>query len=119
MDTLETQIENPLMHTTVSQSEFTDCVDRCVTTLLSSAETPKKADQARLCAWLAGESHALDDGTPIDFELFDSTILTVEERVLVTDMQTRTRLLGAARQLAETVYANVLAQPALANSALR
>ena len=62
-------------------------------------------ETARLHAWLVTESQALDDGTPIDFALFDATILSVEERVPVAGGPARTQLLSAARRLAEILYA--------------
>ena len=92
----------------VTHSEFTACVDRCVASLLAkSVAATNEPAQAQLRAWLADEHHALDDGRPIDFALFDSTILSVEERLPAAGIDARTRLLGAARQLAETVYTDV------------
>jgi hypothetical protein len=92
----------------VTQSDFTDCVDRCVASLLARPATvSNESAQAQLRAWLADDQHALDDGRPIDFALFDSTILSVEERLPASGNDARTRLLNAARRLAETVYTEV------------
>lgn len=93
----------------VSQSDFVDCVDRCVASLLvkPAAATAQASEQTQLRAWLAGKSQALDDGTPIDFALFDATILSVEERLPAAGSLDRSRLLSAARRLAEDVYAGV------------
>ncbi|MEP6940924.1 MAG: hypothetical protein ABI846_14250 [Rudaea sp.] len=96
----------------ISQREFTACVDCCVSLLLAPAATgtqvaaPAPA-QAQLRDWLGAGANALEDGTPIDFALFDSAILSVEERLPVTGSSGRTRLLRAARELAETIYAGV------------
>jgi hypothetical protein len=87
-----------------SQSEFTACVDRCVAGLLAQPPAPAPA-QTQLRHWLADERHALADGTPVDLALFDSAILSVEERLPAENASERIRLLGAARQLAETMYA--------------
>jgi hypothetical protein len=97
----------------VSHSEFTDCVDRCVASLLAkSVAATSEPAQAQLRAWLADDHHALDDGRPIDFALFDSTILSVEERLPAAGIDARTRLLAAARRLAETVYTDVVSKRA-------
>lgn|GEM_PF-4905981 len=91
----------------VTQSEFTDCVDRCVASLLAKPAAPSESAQAQLRAWLADDQNALDDGRPIDFALFDSAILSVEERLPAAGVDARARLLNAARRLAETVYTEV------------
>lgn len=102
---------------TVSQSEFTDCVDRCVVSLMSKTPLATIAatdsGQAQLRAWLTDDAHALEDGRPIDLALFDSTILSVEERLPASGTLARTRLLSAARELAETLYASINARIAL------
>ena len=101
---------NVFTPTVISQREFTACVDRCVSLLLAPAGTGNpvaEPAQAQLRGWLDAGASALEDGTPIDFSLFDATILSVEERVPVGGAAARTQLLRAARQLAETIYAGV------------
>jgi hypothetical protein len=113
MDTLlvnEIQASTKTPPVTVSQSEFTDCVDRYVASLLTKpVAAPQEPAQLQLRAWLAGDRHALEDGRPINFALFDSTILSVEERLPAAGSLARTQLLSAARQLAETLYVNARA----------
>ena len=104
------QPDAPTPQAVVSQREFTACVDRCVSLLLAATATatPVAAPaQTQLRDWLGAGVSALEDGTPIDFALFDATILSVEERLPVSGSTARTHLLRAARQLAETIYAGV------------
>ncbi len=111
MDSISAAIEltAPGATASVSHAEFTGCVDRCVSALVSAPQSMANrlsADEtAQLRTWLGEGLHALDDGTPIDFALFDSTILSVEERLPVAGGSARTQLLNAARRLAESLYA--------------
>jgi hypothetical protein len=120
--------------TTVTRAEFVACVDRCVRVLIRQADaaTAMQADAmhadtmhadtmhadmatvesmssesapAQLRAWLNDGKGTLADGTPVDFALFDATILSVEERLPPRDAAAQHRLLHASRLLAESVYA--------------
>jgi len=105
------QTPTPSAQAVVSQRDFTACVDRCVALLLAPAATGNpiaEPAQAQLRGWLDAGASSLEDGTPIDFSLFDATILSVEDRVPVGGATTRTQLLRAARQLAESIYAGVM-----------
>ncbi len=91
----------------VSRADFTACVDGCVHQLATTVATAAANDpaQAQLRAWLHGDARALDDGTPIDFALFDSALLSIGERVPASDALAQKRLVHAARVLAERIYA--------------
>lgn len=89
-----------------SHADFTACVDGCVRQLaMATATAANEPAQTQLRAWLHGPGHALDDGTPIDFALFDAAILSIGERLPAGDAHTQTRLVHAARVLAERIYA--------------
>ncbi len=90
----------------VSRADFTACIDGCVRELATaSVVAANDPAQAQLRTWLHDAGHALDDGTPIDFALFDAAILSIGERVPASDTHTQTRLVHAARVLAERIYA--------------
>jgi len=90
----------------LTRADFTACVDGCVHQLATAA-APAANDpaQTQLRAWLHGAGHALDDGTPIDFALFDAALLSIGERLPAGDAHAQTRLVHAARVLAERIYA--------------
>ena len=102
----------------VRRADFVGCVDGCVHLLVAEPDvgltdarlTRIEAGQAQLRAWLHGQSQRLDDGTPIDFALFDAAILSIEERVPQRGPQAHMRLLHASRLLAESVYAKRCAE---------
>jgi hypothetical protein len=89
----------------VSKADFVGCVDRCVRLLLVAEKTNLRSAHTQLRSWLHGNAQSLEDGTPIDFALFDATILSIEERLPQTGPHAQARLLHASRLLAETVYA--------------
>jgi hypothetical protein len=103
----------------VTRAEFVACVDRCVGVLIRQADAcvatkapaagidsiPSESAPAQLRAWLNDSKRTLADGTPIDFALFDATILSIEERLPPSDAYAQNRLLHASRLLAESVYA--------------
>ena len=118
------QTRNAAMHAVsasavVTRAEFVACVDRCVRALLRQADAsvatdasaptiesmPGESAPAQLRAWLNDSRRTLVDGTPIDFALFDATILSIEERLPPSDASAQNRLLRASRLLAESVYA--------------
>jgi len=89
-----------------TRSDFSACVDRCVRALLATARPIRPADGAfaQLQRWLHDDGLTLADGTPVDFALFDETILSVNERIASTSTGTLAQLLRAARRLAESIY---------------
>ncbi|MGH8122186.1 MAG: hypothetical protein ACREPT_05395 [Rudaea sp.] len=92
----------------LTKADFVGCVDYCVRLLVAESRTATatfESAQARLRGWLHGKTQALDDGTPIDFVLFDAAILSIEERLPQSGAQGQARLLHASRLLAESVYA--------------
>lgn len=92
--------------TPATRSDFAACIDRCVRSLI--AATPAQAFDAalrRLRIWLRDDTATLADGTPIDFALFDETLLRIDERISQTGANNQAQLLRASRQLAESVYA--------------
>ncbi len=97
----------------VRRADFVGCIDGCVHLLVAEPDaglTRIQAGQAQLRAWLHGHTQTLDDGTPIDFALFDAAILSIEERVPQRGAQAHVRLLHASRLLAESVYAKRCAE---------
>ena len=88
-------------------AQFVEQVDRCVRALLAgpSIAAEMESEQAQLRGWLQRKTSVLDDGTPIDFTLFDEAILSIQERVPCSEARAQERLLRAARRLAESVYA--------------
>ena len=106
----------------ISRAGFLDHVDACVRHLaawLGAAATPDalhdsdftSAERSRvqLWRWLHGGDAALDDGTPIDFALFDAAIQRVGERLPRRGLPGQGNVLRAAWLLAELTYARTLA----------
>lgn len=92
----------------VTKADFVDCIDRCVRLLVAESKAALavlEAAQAQLRSWLHSKTQVLDDGTPIDFALFDATILSIEERLPPGTGRSQAHLLHASRMLAESVYA--------------
>src|SRR5438445_13113597 len=97
------QAAQPAATQAISRADFTACIDGCVRQLAAEPVTAANDPaQAQLRAWLRSDAHALDDGTPIDFALFDSAILSTGERVSAAGSHAQTQLLHAARLLAES-----------------
>jgi malate synthase len=106
----------------ISRAGFLDHVDACVRHLaawLGAAAAPDalhdndftSAERSRvqLWRWLHGGDAALDDGTPIDFALFDAAIQRVGERLPRRGLPGQGNVLRAAWLLAELTYARTLA----------
>jgi malate synthase len=107
----------------ITRVSFLDLVDTCVRHLaawLDSAghSDPPPADAANAVAensrvqlwrWLHAGNAALEDGTPIDFALFDAAIQRVGERLPRRGVAGQGNVLRAACLLAELTYARTLA----------
>ena len=106
----------------VTRAGFLAAVDLCVrflaarlggvgvTVLRSGDDTALQAETARtdLWRWLHAESTRLEDGTPVDFALFDDAIQRVGERLPRRGLPGHENLTRAAWLLAELTHAPVL-----------
>lgn len=108
--------------TPVARATFLDRIDSCVRHFAAmlgtgkpDADTAPAAEFARvqLWLWLHDDDAALDDGTPIDFALFDAAIQRVGERLPRRGLPGQEKLLQAAWLLAELTHARVLPDAAL------
>jgi malate synthase len=115
---------------TVTRAEFLLRIDACVrhlAALLAGLEpTPAEgesstAERARvqLWHWLHGGDAFLDDGTTIDFTVFDAAIQRVTERLPRRGLPGQENVLQAACLLAELTHARSLADPALVSALVR
>jgi malate synthase len=102
----------------ISRARFLDHIDSCVRHLAawldadnSPDRTPDVAEHSRiqLWQWLHSGDAVLDDGTPIDFALFDAAIQRVGERLPRRGLPGQGNVLRAAWLLAELTYARTLA----------
>jgi malate synthase len=99
----------------ISRARFLDHVDSCVRYLAAwLGGTPvasASAERARveLWRWLHVDRAALDDGTPIDFALFDAAVQRVGERLPRRGLPGQENLIQAAWLLAELTHAGTLA----------
>ena len=89
-----------------TRSDFSACVDRCVRALLATARPTRSADGAfaQLQRWLHDDGLTLADGTPVDFALFDETILSVNERIASTSTGTLAQLLRFKHTATTEIY---------------
>jgi malate synthase len=114
----------------VTRAEFLLRIDSCVrhlAALLAGLE-PMPADgespaaehgRAQLWHWLHGGNAFLDEGTPIDFALFDAAIQRVGERLPRRGLPGQENILQAACLLAELTHARTLADPVLVSALAR
>jgi malate synthase len=124
----ELDLEPPLStHAgSVTRVGFLDLIDRCVrhfAALLSgapaanddpmNAAAPVEGARLQLWRWLHGSDAVLDDGTPIDFALFDAAIQRVGERLPRRGLPGQENVLQAAWLLAELTHARTLPESAL------
>jgi len=106
---------------TITRAGFLDLIDRCVrhfAALLGGApaanDDPMSAAalvegaRVQLWRWLHGGNAVLEDGTPIDFDLFDAAIQRVGERLPRRGLRGQEYVLQAAWLLAELTHANTL-----------
>ena len=108
----------------VTRTEFLVRIDSCVRHLAAllaglepmpcAGETPTaERERVQLWHWLHGGNAHLEDGTPIDFALFDDAIQRVGERLPRRGLPGQENILQAACLLAELTHARSLAEPAL------
>ena len=76
--------------------------------LMEDAATAEIA-RAQLWQWLHAGTCALDDGTPVDFAVFDTALLHVHERLPSSGMPGQVRVAQAASLLGELTHADELA----------
>ncbi|MCE3002183.1 MAG: malate synthase A [Xanthomonadaceae bacterium] len=77
--------------------------------LMEDAATAE-ISRAQLWQWLQVGGQALDDGTPVDFALFDAAIAGVAERLPTSGLPGQPRIAEATRMLAEMTHAKELAE---------
>jgi hypothetical protein len=105
----------------VTRAGFLDHIDRCVrhfAALLGgapaanddpmNAAAPVEGARVQLWRWLHGGKAVLEDGTPIDFNLFDAAIQRVGERLPRRGLRGQEYVLQAAWLLAELTHARTL-----------
>jgi len=111
----------------VSRAEFLLTIDSCVRHLaamlagLESTTGDGKSSSAergrvQLWQWLHDGNAFLDEGTPIDFALFDAAIQRVGERLPRRGLPGQENILQAACLLAELTHACTLAEPAVVSA---
>jgi len=112
---------------TVSRAEFLHRIDssvRYLAALLAGLEsTPAHGEspnaergRMQLWHWLHDGNCVLDEGTPIDFALFDAAIQRVGERLPRRGLPGQENVLQAACLLAELTHARALTAPALVSA---
>lgn len=108
----------------ISRAGFLGHIDSCVRQLAAwlgdaandparqPTDAPAAAENSRvqLWRWLHSGNAALDDGTPIDFALFDAAIQRVGERLPRRGLPGQGNLMQAACLLAELTHARTLAE---------
>jgi malate synthase len=77
--------------------------------LMEDAATAE-ISRAQLWQWLHVGGQVLDDGTPVDFALFDAAIAGVAERLPTSGLPGQARIEEATRMLAEMTHAKELAE---------
>ena len=106
--------------TPISRARFLDHVDASVRYLAAwlggvangqIADAPiAEESRAQLWQWLHAGGAALDDGTPIDFALFDGAVQRVGERLPRRGLPGQDKLMQAAWLLAELTHARTFAE---------
>ncbi|MBL8300468.1 MAG: malate synthase A [Rhodanobacteraceae bacterium] len=108
---------------TISRAGFLNNIDVCVRYLaawldglgcvpihhLMEDAATAEISRAQLWHWLHHEGLKLDDGTPLDFALFDGAIQTIAERLPKSGLPGQDRVPQAAWMLAELTHARQLA----------
>jgi malate synthase len=120
--------QHPAGAPSVARAIFLERIDFCVRHLAAmlgagqpDADSAPMADFVRvqLWLWLHNNDAALDDGTTIDFALFDAAIQRVGERLPRRGLPGQENLLQAAWLLAELTHARVLPDAALVQALAR
>jgi malate synthase len=108
---------------TISRAGFLNNIDVCVRYLaawldglgcvpihhLMEDAATAEISRAQLWQWLHAGGQHLDDGTPIDYRLFDLAVQTVEDRVPKSGLPGQDKIPLAAWMLAEMTHARTLA----------
>jgi len=106
----------------ITRAGFIGHIDTCVRHLAAllvagggepaNTQRVAAAESARvqLWRWLHAGNAALDDGTPINFALFDTALQRVGERLPRRGMPGQENLMRAAWLLAELTHAHTLAE---------
>ena len=118
--------------TPITRAGFLGHIDSCVRQLAAwlgdGAEPMRQPTDAlalaevsrvQLWQWLHRGDAVLDDGTPIDFALFDSAIQRVGERLPRRGLPGQGNVLQAACLLAELTHAHTLAESVVAAAPAR
>jgi malate synthase len=110
----------PALPDRVTRASFLARIDLCVRYLAAwlSGSSPRQLDDAgvaesarvQLWKWLHCEDVLLDDGTPIDFTLFDTALQRVGERLPRRGLPGQENLMTAALMLAELTHARALTE---------
>ena len=77
--------------------------------LMEDAATAE-ISRAQLWQWLHVGGQQLDDGTPIDFTLFDALLASVQQRLPSSGLPGQQRIAEAAQMLGEMIHAEELAE---------
>ncbi|UXI68518.1 malate synthase A [Tahibacter amnicola] len=108
---------------TITRAGFENNIDVCVRYLaawldglgcvpihhLMEDAATAEISRAQLWQWLHHEGLTLEDGTPLDFTLFDHAIQTIGERLPKSGLPGQERIPQAAWMLAELTHAKTLA----------
>ena len=116
--------EATLRADTVTRAEFLLRIDSCVRHLAAQLagleSTPADGEsptaergRVQLWHWLHDGNARLENGTPIDFALFDDAIQRVGERLPRRGLPGQENILQAACLLAELTHARSLTEPTL------
>jgi malate synthase len=115
----------------ITRAGFVGLIDSCVRHLAAwlgggepervpaEALASAEASRVQLWHWLHRSGTVLDDGTPIDFALFDSAIQRVGERLPRRGLPGQGNVLQAACLLAELTHAHTLAESVAASAPAR
>ncbi|MFN7551035.1 MAG: malate synthase A [Pseudomonadota bacterium] len=109
---------------TITRTGFLNNIDVCVRYLaawldglgcvpihhLMEDAATAEISRAQLWQWLHVGGQSLDDGTPVDFALFDAAISSVAERLPKSGLPGQNKLAEAAWMLAEMTHARELAE---------
>jgi malate synthase len=105
----------------ITRAGFIGHIDSCVrhlaallaadkTHAASASSAAAECARVQLWRWLHAGDATLDDGTPIDFNLFDTALQRVGERLPRRGMPGQENLMQAAWLLAELTHSRTLAE---------